>query len=126
MTNFEKYRDEVTSAIKHNKVCEYIDNKFHHKRCMSIPCDDCFMDFMIWLVDEYEEPEVDWSQVEVDTPILVKNNEEYGKWERRYFSKYEDGKVFAWVAGATSWSSAGEKDVMFWKYAKLAEEGGAK
>ena len=37
---------------------------------------------------EPEEPEVDWSKVEVDTPILVRNtdNEE---WNKRYFARYE-------------------------------------
>ena len=67
---------------------------------------------------EYEEPEVDWSEVEVDTPILVTNFED-GKWRQRYFAKFEDGKVYAWVDGGTSWSS--DNKTHKWNYAKLAE-----
>lgn len=68
---------------------------------------------------EPEEPEVDWSEVEVDTPILVRN-EPYEAWNRRYFAKYEDGIVYAWCNGATSWSLI-DKDMLDWEYAKLAE-----
>lgn len=63
-------------------------------------------------------PEVDWSKVAVDTPILVKAFE-YDIWEKRYFAEYEDGYVYAWDHGATSWSSDGVK--IRWSYAKLME-----
>ena len=66
------------------------------------------------------EPEVDWSKVEVDTPILVKGFE--NEWYRRHFAKYENGKVYAWDAGLTSWSSEGnEWCITEWEYAKLTE-----
>lgn len=79
---------------------------------------------MMWLMSEYtepEEPEVDWSKVKVDTPILVRNieNEE---WNKRYFARYENGTIYAWVSGRTSWSSIDDDDVYAWKYAKLAEQ----
>lgn len=60
---------------------------------------------------------VDWSKVPVDTPILVSKNKT--KWERRYFAKYEDGAVFAFRNGATSWSD--DSWPFDWDYAKLAE-----
>ena len=66
------------------------------------------------------EPEVDWSKVEVDTPILVSNYSE-AAWVRRYFAKYEDEKIYVWGSGATSWSAEGEDDIFNWEYAKLAE-----
>ena len=73
---------------------------------------------LLWLMEEYEEPEVDWSKVEVDTPILVRDFEG-SVWFRRHFAKYENGTVYAWDGGDTSWSGG---DVMnMWKYAKLAE-----
>lgn len=65
-----------------------------------------------------EEPEVDWSKVEVDTPILVRWHTS-SKWCRRYFAKYEDGKIHAWGNGRTSWSTGGV--TICWPYAKLAE-----
>lgn len=64
------------------------------------------------------ETEVDWSKVPVDTPILVTNKAE-SAWHKRYFAKYEDGVVYTWVAGGTSWSS--NDSMLYWEYAKLAE-----
>ena len=65
-----------------------------------------------------EEYKTDWSKVPVDTPILVKCNAS-SEWSRRYFAKYEDGKVFAWCGGATSWSTANSGFANDWKYAEL-------
>ena len=65
-----------------------------------------------------EEPEVDWTKVPVDTPILVRNGTD-PTWHRRYFAKYEDGMVYTWAEGKTSWSSNGR--IVRWDYAKLAE-----
>ena len=64
---------------------------------------------------------VDWSKVKVDTPILVKDFNEY-RWERRYFAKVENDKVYAWDGGATSWSVGNSKCCFTsWRHAKLAE-----
>lgn len=66
---------------------------------------------------------VDWSKVEVDTPIFVRmSNEEV--WKCRYFAMYEDGEVYAWQLGRTSWSNVIKNSPIAWKYAKLADEGG--
>ncbi len=45
------------------------------------------------------EPMTDWSKVEVDTPIIV-NNENCS-----HFAKYENGRVYYFSGGATSWSN---------------------
>ena len=66
-----------------------------------------------------EEPEIDWSKVAVDTPILVKNFKNR-KWLKRYFAKFESGIVYAWADSGTSWSSNG--DIVEWNFAKLAED----
>ena len=70
---------------------------------------------------EKSELGVDWSKVAVDTPILVSNNGDY--WRRRYFAKYENGMVYAFNGGKTSWSNHGEEPIA-WEYAKLAESEG--
>lgn len=63
---------------------------------------------------------VDWSKVEVDTPIFVRNsNEEV--WKCRYFAMYQDGEVYAWQNGRTSWSNPIKNLPIAWKIAKLAE-----
>lgn len=62
---------------------------------------------------------VDWSKVEVDTPIFVKNRSE-NVWKCRYFAKYEDGKVYTWCGGRTSWSNVIAYEPVNWEYAELA------
>ena len=62
---------------------------------------------------------VDWSKVEVDTPIFVRNRIE-DMWKCRYFAKYEDGKVYTWCGGRTSWSNVIAYEPVNWEYAELA------
>lgn len=62
---------------------------------------------------------VDWSKVEVDTPIFVRNRIE-DMWKCRYFAKYEDGKVYTWCGGRTSWSNVISYEPVNWEYAELA------
>ena len=69
---------------------------------------------------EFEEV-VDWSWVPVDTKVLVSDD---GKeWIRRHFAKYEDGKVYCFDSGTTSFSvQDDDSDINGWKYAKLYQE----
>lgn len=65
---------------------------------------------------------VDWSKVPVDTPILVSDDNK--RWENKHFAKYEDGRVYAWRYGMTSWSlKTDNNDIQYvsWKYVKLAD-----
>ena len=73
-------------------------------------------------MEEYKEPKVDWSKVEVDTAILVTHYEDE-EWHKRYFAKYENGVVYAWNSGCTSWTTHRMTACMTpWRYAKLAED----
>ena len=121
MKNYEKYADKIRE-YKGTKFCKDFvkPNILKSDDCINVGCARCKMLQMIWLLEEYEEPEVDWSKVEVDTPILVRTVE-WAEWARRYFAKYEDGMVYAWNLGRTSWSATYDKEVTAWKYAKLAE-----
>ena len=118
MKNYEKYAEEIREYKGVNFCRDFIKPYIlKTDACGGLACGACYMLQTIWLLEDYEEPETDWSKVEVDTPILVKANDE-GKWKKRYFAKYEGGVVYAWDGGKTSWN----KDcVASWKYAKLAE-----
>ena len=118
MKNYEKYADEIRE-YKGEAFCNDFVQPYILKQsdCSGMDCDQCSMLKLIWLLEEYEEPEVDWSKVKVDTPILVKNDES-DKWFKRYFAKYEGGVVYAWKSGRTSWT---EDCMIEWSYAKLAE-----
>ena len=123
MKNYEKYADEVR---EYKGSSGYFCNKFimphilKKDSCAGISCEHCHTLQMIWLLEEYEEPkepEIDWSKIKVDTPVLVRQGKN-GKWLERHFAKYENGNVYTWVDGQTSWTAC---DVAKWKYAKLAE-----
>lgn len=62
---------------------------------------------------------IDWSKVEVDTPVLVSNDNK--EWIKRYFARYEDGNVYCWLNGKTSWTAICELSIGHWDYTKLAE-----
>ena len=118
MKNYEKYEDELKEYKGRNFCKDFVKpNILKSDSCDGLACGACYMLQTIWLLEDYEEPEVDWSKVKVDTPILVRQGKT-GDWLERHFAKYENGNVYAWVDGQTSWTGA---DEIKWKYAKLAE-----
>lgn len=128
MLNIEYYKDKLVElcVIDIDRLA-LIQGQPHICNTSRL-CDECLfnnnIDFcsgeaLNWLFSEYKEPEVDWSKVKVDTPILVKDTEEE-EWAKRYFAKF-DGTIYAWRGGATSWSADGERDMTSWRYAKLGE-----
>ena len=118
MKNYEKYADEIREYKDKDFCKDFVKPHILKSRgCTNTSCDQCKMLQMIWLLEEYEEPETDWSKVEVDTPILVRDYEGQ-EWANRYFAKYENETIYAWDSGRTSWTA---EDVTEWKYAKLAE-----
>ena len=105
MKNYEKYADEIKGYDGFNFCRDFVKPRILKPRdCANTSCDQCKMLQTIWLMEDYEEPKVDWGKVEVDTPILVKSS--------------EDGNIYAWCNGRTSWN---ETSIYAWKYAKLAE-----
>lgn len=131
MTNFEKYQKEIPELIYNTKdpslavvgskvincrdarcsECEFSKKK---KKYVGI---SCFGKLLVWLCEEYQESPVDWSKVEVDTKVLVSDDGE--DWHKRHFARYEEGMVYVWGYGGTSWTTS---PMEVWEYAKLAEE----
>ena len=121
MTNFEYYKDKMLELVSENREIGLHNGVPMY--CSDIECcncdldvDDCSTGLIKWLYQEYE-PHVDWSKVKVDTPIYV--SDDGYDWRRRYFAKYENGKVYAFQCGATSWSS--DRIPNAWKLGKLSE-----
>lgn len=130
MTNYENQKEKIDAILDNgdgigvNKdtneamVCERLDCGECLFSCRYNKCKHCGINRIKWLVSEYKEPEVDWSKVAIDTPVLVSNDGE--EWERRYFSRVNCyGTVFVFSRGATSWSSDGHE--AWHQYVKLAE-----
>ena len=69
---------------------------------------------LLWSIED----EIDWDKVEVDTKVLVRDRP-YNEWLKRHFAKYEDGKVYVFNDGRTSWSSRG---ITHWEETKLWED----
>ena len=113
--------ENVGKRYKDNKCREYV---------ISSGCDRFYLEllkdnmhytcmFSSHLLELDFEEIIDWSKVPVDTKVLVKNFN-CDLWHRRYFSKFENGKVHAFDNGGDSWSHEGETT---WEYAKLYKEG---
>ena len=118
MKNYEKYADEI-KGYNGTHFCKDFIKQYILKSddCINVGCARCKMLQMLWLVEEYEEPDTDWSKVEVDTPILVRDGEDE-EWNKQHFAECDGKVVCAWLGGKTSWT---EDCVKGWKYAKLAE-----
>lgn len=118
MKNYEKYADEIREYDGDDFCCSFIRPYIlKADNCSDMPCSRCQMLQTLWLLEDCEESEVDWNKIKVNTPLLVRNYIN-GEWSKRYFAKYEDGKVYTWINGRTSWNETG---IYAWNYAKLAE-----
>ena len=126
MKNYEKYAEKIREYNGVSICTDFIEPyilKSINAKCINTGCVKCHLYQTIWLLEDYEEPEepeVDWSKVKINTPILVRADEAV-PWDRRYFAKYEYEMVHVWNLGRTSWSATNDKDVSAWPYAKLAE-----
>ena len=132
MKNREKFREEIIRSLSvANKanldcgICDFVQkhvfpyfgdiNNVEYKCNADIDCDICGIMFLFWLDEEYEEPEVDWDNVPVDTLVRVRDREEQ-EWTLRYFRSF--GRIYSsyppgydyevWALGATSVTAEGE------------------
>ena len=131
MKNREKFEKEIMdiACSGHSIAFDKKDNKL--TACNKINCSECAFcsssttncldKIKAWCESEYIDPEVDWSKVPVDTPVLVRDSTPY-TWKRRYFAYYKDGIVHTYSDGATSWSVNKNSVNPGWNYAKLANE----
>ena len=133
MKNREKYREEIIKAIKSRETCEFmndtvipefIGSKTDSKCiCEMGDCRACLIRFTLWLDEEYEEPEVDWSNVPVDTLVRVRERENQ-EWILRYFKGINEDSLRhryeAWESGATSKTANGK--YLCWNYCELVED----
>ena len=131
MKNREKFAKEIMDiacsghSIAFDKEVNKLTacNKINCSECAfcSSSTTNCLDKIKEWCESEYVEPEVDWSKVPVDTPVLVRDSTPY-TWKRRYFAYYKDGIVHTYSDGATSWSVNKNSVNPGWNYAKLANE----
>lgn len=130
MNNYENQKERIDAILNSNNNIAVDRETNKATTCRGLACSRCLFfggynentsccgNTLKWLLAEYIEPEIDWSKVAVDTPVLVSNDGE--EWKRRYFSRVSCyGTVFVFARGTTSWSSGGH-EAWFW-HVKLAE-----
>ena len=128
MTNYEYYKEQIERIARLGRSVAMNTTTNKIVCCGDINCNECLFQgsdvascpqkAFEWADEEYKAPEVDWSKVPIDTPVLVSNDGE--EWKRRYFSRVNCyGTVFVFIRGATSWSSDGHE--AWHQYVKLAE-----
>lgn len=128
MTNYEKYKEIIDLTLQRGENIAFNKDTKEVMSCQELECENCLfshrynkyyhcdMNKIKWLVAEYVEPEVDWSKVAVDTPILVSIDNV--QWYCKHFAKYENGLFYVWDDGRTSYTTNTKST---WEYAKLAE-----
>ena len=131
MKNRDKFREAIVKYAKTPEmkadVCEFIKLNvlphFGKEDCDDINEDWCPILFDLWLDEEYEDPEVDWNNVPVDTLVRVRDREEQ-EWTLMYFKGISDydraHRFMTWCDGATSKTASGG-DYVRWKYCELVE-----
>lgn len=132
VTNREKFAEQILDIACGGSKIAVDKATLEPIACYKLECKHCLFNTYSydycgdktekWANSEYVEPPVDWSKVAVDTPIWVRNSEEE-VWEKRHFAKYENGIVYAWAAGGTSWSAV-SSNMTDWEMAKLTESYG--
>lgn len=131
MNNYEKYRESIDPMLQRGEHIALNKNTKAIVSCQKLDCKDCrfsrrynwpydcTLNRTKWLVEEYTIPEVDWTKVQVDTPVLV--SDDGITWVRRYFARVSSlGTIYVYAHGATSWSADGDSQVQY-KYAELEE-----
>ena len=129
MKNREKFREQILewAVAPWKDLCDFkreeVFAHFGKEGCDDIPCSWCSVLLELWLDEEYEEPEVDWDNVPVDTPVLVRNSKNED-WKLRHFKRIRDTaethKFETWGDGMTSRTTDGI--ISLWRYCEQAEE----
>lgn len=132
MKNREKYKNELMDVINiDGRICGFVTmhgvfqmfGTDKENFCGETSCVDFATALQLWLDEEYEESEVDWNRVPIDTLVRVRNSEDEG-WILQYFKCVSDTipthKFETWGDGQTSRTTDGI--ISLWKYCELAEE----
>ena len=116
------------SADSWNSFDEYDDNLISKRSDFALTIDIVYESDIFGLDDmladasdviwERDGETVDWNTVPVDTTILVRDYEDED-WIPAYFAEYNNGVVYVWEDGGTSFT---KKQTEAWCYAKLYEE----
>lgn len=118
MLNKEKFKDEIFEIACNGGTLALNRHTGKITSCSVIHCADCEFklgascdnECRAWCNSEYEEPEIDWSKVPVDTPIYVTQHLIYQKdiIIPRHFARYDEnlGLIHYYTNGETSFTTS--------------------
>ena len=110
--NLKYFNDDLSSSLSSKiKITKIYDLSEYASMSLEFSTENRDL---LWNVED----EVDWDEVEVDTKVLVRNKPD-DNWLKRHFAKYEDGKVYVFKNGRTSWNNEG---ITHWEETKLWED----
>lgn len=99
----------------------FCDSCLFYKSGDALSYDECSAELIdAWENTEYGEPfdPSYWNYMPRDAKIQVRN--EGGTWTNAHFAKYQNGHVFTYAYGKTSWTERGEQ-LIPWDEARLLE-----
>lgn len=129
MKNVEFYAKELASLAVRGENVAIRKKDGIPCSCDELNCRDCLIydgDFCIdenllkWAESEYVEYEVDWSKVPVDTPVYYQTNI-YKDADKGHFAKFQNGIVYVWEDGKTSFTSRYSDDICSCQFVRLVE-----
>lgn len=99
MTNAEKYKEEIRNE-SYFTACAVnrIKNKRDSSERCSYDCNVCKTESIAWLMQEYEEPPVEWNKVKSGTMVWVRNSDAQS-WSLREFAMYHDNRIWCYEDG---------------------------
>lgn len=132
MTNYEHYKEQIEWITRLGRRVAMNATTGEIVCCGDTNCNECLFQgsedancsqkAFKWADEEYKEPEVDWSKIPFDTPVLASMDRK--KWYNFYFAGTDDfGNTYVYASGRTSWSSKTlyDSDTVKVPYIKLAE-----
>ena len=135
MKNREKYKNELVDVIKMDgRICGFMKNHDVYRMLgkdwesfCGMDCIACDVALNLWLDEEYEDPEIDWNNVPVDTLVRVREREDQ-EWILRYFKGINEDSLRhslrhryeAWESGATSKTAKGK--YLCWNYCERVDD----
>ena len=113
MTNREKFAEKILDIACSGGSIAVNEVTSEPMRCQGASCKYCLFRFNNTefctdarkngrIVNMLNHP-LTGSKVAVDTPILITYSGIHS-WVKRHFAKYENGRVYAWNHGKTSWT----------------------
>lgn len=94
MTNYEYYKEQIERITRLGRMVAINATTGEIVCCGETSCNECLFqgsdvtscpqNAFEWADKEYKEPEVDWSEVPIDTPVLVSDDKQ--TWRHGHFA----------------------------------------